>query len=61
MSRYCSLHSPRYVNADAEFCRYVADASVFPSASGVNPQITVMAIADWIANGIAEELEVQAT
>ncbi|KAH7037665.1 GMC oxidoreductase [Microdochium trichocladiopsis] len=31
---------------------YVADASVFPSASGVNPMITVMAIADWIARGI---------
>ncbi|KAK0646626.1 long-chain fatty alcohol dehydrogenase [Cercophora newfieldiana] len=36
---------------------YVADASVFPSASGVNPMVTVMAIADWIARGIAEELK----
>lgn len=35
---------------------YVADASVFPSASGVNPMITVMAIADWIARGIAKNL-----
>ncbi|KAJ2997599.1 hypothetical protein NUW58_g610 [Xylaria curta] len=32
---------------------YVADTSVFPSASGVNPMITVMAIADHIARGIA--------
>ncbi|KAL7626990.1 hypothetical protein AAE478_003766 [Parahypoxylon ruwenzoriense] len=36
---------------------YVADASVFPSASGVNPMITNMAIADWIARGIARELK----
>ncbi|KAK3692226.1 hypothetical protein B0T22DRAFT_531748 [Podospora appendiculata] len=36
---------------------YVADASVFPSASGVNPMVTNMAIADWIARGIAAELK----
>ncbi|KAI0147562.1 FAD/NAD(P)-binding domain-containing protein [Xylariaceae sp. FL1272] len=35
---------------------YVADTSVFPSASGVNPMVTVMAIADRIANGIASKL-----
>lgn len=35
---------------------YVADASVFPSASGVNPMITVMAIADWIARGVDRDL-----
>ena len=35
---------------------YVADASVFPSASGVNPMVTVMAIADWIARGVANDL-----
>lgn len=35
---------------------YVADASVFPSASGVNPMITTMAIADWVSRGIAKEL-----
>ncbi|KAA8629797.1 hypothetical protein SMACR_01933 [Sordaria macrospora] len=34
---------------------YVADASVFPSASGVNPMITNMAIADWIARGVVGE------
>ncbi len=34
---------------------FVADASVFPSASGVNPIITNMAIADWIARGVAKE------
>lgn len=37
-------------------CLYVADASVFPSASGVNPMVTVMALADWISRGVAEEL-----
>ena len=36
---------------------YVADASVFPSASGVNPMVTVMAISDWISRGIANGLE----
>lgn len=35
---------------------YVADASVFPSASGVNPMVTTMAIADFIARGVASEL-----
>lgn len=35
---------------------YVADSSVFPSASGVNPMITTMAIADWISRGVAEGL-----
>lgn len=35
---------------------YVADASVFPSASGVNPMITNMAIADMISRGIGREL-----
>ncbi|KAI0115985.1 GMC oxidoreductase [Nemania sp. FL0031] len=35
---------------------YVADASVFPSASGVNPMITNMAIADFISRGISKEL-----
>ncbi|KAK0621354.1 hypothetical protein B0T17DRAFT_533772 [Bombardia bombarda] len=36
---------------------FVADASVFPSASGVNPMVTNMAIADWIARGVAGELK----
>ncbi|OIW33590.1 GMC oxidoreductase [Coniochaeta ligniaria NRRL 30616] len=35
---------------------YVADASVFPSASGVNPMVTNMAIADWIARGVVRDL-----
>lgn len=35
---------------------YVADASVFPSASGVNPMITNMAIADWIARNVVKDL-----
>ncbi|KAK8137239.1 hypothetical protein PG984_005179 [Apiospora sp. TS-2023a] len=37
---------------------YVADASVLPSATGVNPMVTTMAVADWIARGIAADLEV---
>lgn len=36
---------------------YVADASVFPSASGVNPMVTNMGIADWISRGITEEMK----
>ncbi|KAF2124694.1 long-chain fatty alcohol dehydrogenase [Dothidotthia symphoricarpi CBS 119687] len=36
---------------------FVADASVFPSASGVNPMVTNMAIADYISRGIAKGLE----
>lgn len=35
---------------------YVADASVFPSASGVNPMVTNMGISDWISRGIARDL-----
>lgn len=35
---------------------YVADASVFPSASGVNPMVTTMAISDFISRGIAKDL-----
>lgn len=35
---------------------YVADASVFPSASGVNPMVTNMAISDWISRGVGRVL-----
>lgn len=35
---------------------YVADSSVFPSASGVNPMITTMATADYIARAIVEDM-----
>ena len=38
---------------------YVADASVFPSASGVNPMVTNMAISDWISRGIAKDLRLE--
>lgn len=31
---------------------YVADASAFPTASGVNPMITVMALAHWTAQAV---------
>ncbi|KAK6076619.1 GMC oxidoreductase [Seiridium cupressi] len=36
---------------------YVADASVFPSASGVNPMVTNMAISNLIAKGISSDLD----
>jgi hypothetical protein len=36
---------------------YVADASVFPSASGVNPMVTNMGISDWISRGISKDLK----
>lgn len=32
---------------------FVADGSVFPASSGVNPMLTIMAIADHVARGIA--------
>lgn len=35
---------------------YVADASVFPSASGVNPMVTTMGISDYISRGIAKDM-----
>ncbi len=34
---------------------YVCDASVFPSTLGVNPQITVMTLANYAASSIAQE------
>ncbi|KAL4982277.1 hypothetical protein BDW68DRAFT_61867 [Aspergillus falconensis] len=36
---------------------YVIDASIFPSASGVNPMITNMAIADHLSRKIAKAME----
>ncbi|HXV86033.1 MAG TPA: GMC family oxidoreductase, partial [Gemmatimonadales bacterium] len=33
---------------------YVADASTFPVSSGVNPMLTIMAVADHVARGINE-------
>jgi choline dehydrogenase-like flavoprotein len=33
---------------------YVADASTFPASSGVNPMLTIMAIADHVARGLEE-------
>jgi choline dehydrogenase-like flavoprotein len=35
---------------------YVADASIFPTAIGVNPQVTIMAMATRIAERLAESL-----
>ncbi|KAI9838089.1 MAG: hypothetical protein M1819_006244 [Sarea resinae] len=37
---------------------YVADTSVFPSASGANPMITALALADWISSGLVREMRV---
>lgn len=36
---------------------YVMDASVFPSASGVNPMVTNMAIADWASRNVASSVQ----
>lgn len=36
---------------------HVVDASVFPSASGANPMVTVMAIADWASQEIARKMK----
>ncbi|OAL56424.1 long chain fatty alcohol oxidase [Pyrenochaeta sp. DS3sAY3a] len=36
---------------------FVADASVFPSASGVNPMVTNMAISDYISRGVVKGLQ----
>jgi len=33
---------------------YVADGSAFPTSSGVNPMLTIMAIADHVARGIVD-------
>lgn len=38
---------------------YVADCSVFPNASGVNPMVTVMAIADWVAQAVDRDLRLK--
>lgn len=35
---------------------YVSDASVFPSATGVNPMMTVYAISDWISRHVSKSL-----
>ncbi|RSL47801.1 hypothetical protein CEP54_013229 [Fusarium duplospermum] len=38
---------------------YVADASVLPSASGVNPMVTIMAICERIGEAIAKDLALE--
>ncbi|EEP78097.1 conserved hypothetical protein [Uncinocarpus reesii 1704] len=40
---------------------YVMDASVFPSASGVNPMVTNMAISDWTSRRLAELMKKEAS
>lgn len=35
----------------------IADASILPTASGVNPMITVMATAAWVAENVVERLK----
>lgn len=36
---------------------YVADASVLPTATGVNPMVSNMSLSDWISRGIVEDLK----
>jgi choline dehydrogenase-like flavoprotein len=36
---------------------YVADASTFPSASGVNPMVTNMAISEWVSRNVVRDLK----
>lgn len=38
---------------------YVADSSLFPTASGVNPMVTVMALAEWVARGVVGEVRAE--
>lgn len=38
---------------------YVADASTFPSASGVNPMVSTMGIAEWVARDIVSEIQAE--
>ena len=35
---------------------YVADGSLFPGSSGVNPYVTIMALADRVAESLARSL-----
>jgi len=35
---------------------YVADASLFPNSSGVNPYLTIMALADRVAEAVTQDL-----
>ena len=35
---------------------YVADASLFPDSAEVNPYLTIMALADRVAEGIRRDL-----
>jgi choline dehydrogenase-like flavoprotein len=47
-SAVCDGHGAVYGMSGA----YVADASLFPASSGVNPMITIMALARHIARGL---------
>ena len=40
---------------------YVSDASTFPSASGVNPMVTNMAISEWISRNVVKDLQAGGT
>ncbi|MFO0678369.1 MAG: GMC family oxidoreductase [Polyangiaceae bacterium] len=59
-TRMGSKRESSVVNLDGELwdmpgC-YVADASLFPSAVGVNPQVTIMALATRVGERLAERL-----
>jgi len=45
---------PNIVFADGTQSIYLADASIFPSPSAVNPQATIMALSDLITRRLAE-------
>ena len=34
----------------------VADASLFPQASGINPYLTIMSLADRVAEGVTRDV-----
>ena len=36
---------------------YVADASIFPTATGVNPMVTVEAMSYMVAQGLAQNFK----
>jgi choline dehydrogenase-like flavoprotein len=48
VSAVCDPHGAVFGMSGA----YVADASLFPSASGVNPMVTIMALARVIGRGM---------
>jgi len=52
-------HGPTDVNGELHGCTnvFIADTSLFPTASGVNPMLTVMALAQYVGLNIQNRLE----